>query len=298
MVVAYQTIHPKNVKLATDLCAARVAKYKYIDCLSISIIITMSTVSWLEPIEKRFAEENAVKWMDDHWLLSVYASVIYVVLVHAGRHWMHDKLAWSLRKPLVMWNASLAAFSTLGTLTLLPPMVSALLEEGLAYSVCHRIVSGTTSHHRNLWSFLFVVFKMVELGDTAFIVLRKTPLNFLHWYHHITVMMYSWSFYSMRPGVANWFILLNFFVHSVMYTYYVVRACGYKLSHKIMQLVTCLQLSQFVVGILANLFAFRLQISGEPCGITEPAFYIGLAMYGSYFVLFANFFYQRYCAKK
>ena len=257
----------------------------------------MSTMSWLEPIERRFAEESAVKWMDKHWLLSVYASVIYVILVHAGRRWMQDKLAWSLRKPLVMWNASLAAFSMLGTLTLLPPMVNAVQEKGLAYSVCQQIVAGTPSHPRNLWSFLFVVFKMVELGDTVFVVLRKTPLNFLHWYHHITVMMYCWMFYTMRPGVANWFVLLNYFVHSVMYTYYLVRACGYKLSSKIMQLVTCLQLSQFVVGILANLLAFRLQATGEACGLSEPAFYSGLAMYGSYFVLFANFFYQRYCAK-
>ena len=258
----------------------------------------MSTVSWLEPIESRFVEKNAFEWMNEHWLLSVYASVIYFFLVHTGRRWMYDKPAWSLRQPLVMWNASLAIFSIQGTLTLLPPVVSALLEEGLAYSVCQRIVIGTTSNPRNLWTFLFVLFKMVELGDTAFVVLRKTPLNFLHWYHHITVMMYCWIFYTVRPGVTNWFILLNYFVHSVMYTYYTIRACGYKLSSRIMQLVTGLQLSQFVVGILANLLAFRLQALGEDCGLSDPVFYFGLAMYGSYFVLFVNFFYQRYCARK
>lgn len=32
-----------------------------------------------------------------------------------------------------------------------------------------------------LWAFLFVLSKIVELGDTAFLVLRKRPIIFLHW---------------------------------------------------------------------------------------------------------------------
>ena len=258
----------------------------------------MSVVPLLAPIERRFVEEKAVEWMKGHWVLAVYASGIYLFLVVAGRRWMSGRLAWSLRTPLVMWNACLASFSWLGTLTLLPPVASAVLEGGLGHSVCARVVSGTEDQPRNLWAFLFVLFKVVELGDTAFIVLRKTPLNFLHWYHHITVLLYCWMHYTARPGVANWFILLNFLVHSVMYTYYTVRASGYRLSSAVMQLVTGLQLSQFLVGIMANFLAFRLQEAGEDCGLTRRVFYLGLAMYGSYFVLFANFFYQRYCVKK
>ena len=246
-------------------------------------------------IEQRFLEERAVQWMDRHWWLSVYASAVYLLLVHAGKWWMRDKLPWSLRKPLVMWNASLAVFSILGTATLLPPFASALAGEGVGFSVCQRIVLGTAHPPRNLWAFLFVLFKMVELGDTAFVVLRKTPLSFLHWYHHITVMVYCWVYYTARPGVANWFILLNFLVHSVMYSYYTVRACGYRVPTGVMQLVTSLQLSQFLVGIAANLLAYRMQASGEECVLNDSLFYFGLGMYGSYFVLFANFFYQRYC---
>ena len=258
----------------------------------------MSFVSLLDPIEGRFLEESAITWVGQHRLFSVYASVVYVLLVHAGKWWMTDKPPWSLRTPLVMWNTGLAAFSLLGTLTLLPPMATALWQEGVGYSVCQRVVYGTSSQPRNLWAFLFVLFKVVELGDTVFVVLRKTPLNFLHWYHHITVMLYCWFHYTVNPGVANWFILLNFFVHSVMYTYYAVRASGYRVSPSVMQAITGLQLSQFVVGIVANVMAHQLQASGEDCMLTKHVFYFGLVMYGSYFVLFCNFFYQRYCVRR
>ena len=32
------------------------------------------------------------------------------------------------------------------------------------------------------WTFMFALSKVPELGDTLFIVLRKQPLIFLHWY--------------------------------------------------------------------------------------------------------------------
>ena len=42
------------------------------------------------------------------------------------------------------------------------------------------------------WATMFVLSKVPELGDTMFVVLRKQPLIFLHWYHHATVLVYCW----------------------------------------------------------------------------------------------------------
>jgi elongation of very long chain fatty acids protein 6 len=76
------------------------------------------------------------------------------------------------------------------------------------------------------WTLAFVLSKVPELGDTVFIVLRKQPLIFLHWYHHVTVLIYSWYSYSEYTAAARWFVVMNYIVHSVMYSYYAFKALG------------------------------------------------------------------------
>ena len=44
--------------------------------------------------------------------------------------------------------------------------------------------------------------KIPELIDTVFIVLRKKPLIFLHWYHHVTVVLYCWHSFAQRSSAG------------------------------------------------------------------------------------------------
>lgn len=138
--------------------------------------------------------------------------------------------------------------------------------------------------------------KLPELGDTLFIVLRKQPLIFLHWYHHITVLIYSWFSYTEYTSSARWFIVMNYCVHSVMYSYYALRAMGYKPPRFIPMIITSMQLTQMVVGCTINLWAYDYlkAVNSSACNISPINIKLSIAMYFSYFVLFARFFYSTY----
>lgn len=146
------------------------------------------------------------------------------------------------------------------------------------------------------WTWLFVLSKLPELGDTIFIVLRKQPLIFLHWYHHITVLIYSWFSYTEYTSSARWFIVMNYCVHSVMYSYYALRAMGYKPPRFIPMIITSMQLTQMIVGCTINLWAYDYLKAVNPsaCHISPINVKLSIAMYFSYFVLFARFFYVTY----
>ena len=207
---------------------------------------------------------------------------------------MSTRKPFSLRRPLVLWNIGLAIFSIFGTLSLLPSFVNCLYTYGLVYSICDSKVQNDP--HQILWGFFFVLSKILEFGDTAFIILRKKPLLFLHWYHHVTVCIYSFYIPSgMSPEISRWFGTMNYVVHSIMYSYYALRALGYRIPSRISLYITVMQLSQMFVGIFINVVAYKLYLeSGSECGMEPWYFYVGMCIYGSYAILFLHFFISRY----
>ena len=39
-------------------------------------------------------------------------------------------------------------------------------------------------------------------SSTLWLLLRKSPVILLHWYHHVTVLLYCWHAYSVRIGTG------------------------------------------------------------------------------------------------
>ena len=127
----------------------------------------------------RFVEQNR--------LLGLYLAIFYVCGIFVLKRYMQTRERFSLRPLLIVWNLFLAIFSILGTIRTMPEIVYIIRTRGLEYSLCNKddFMYGVAGH----WSFLFSMSKIVELGDTLFILLRKQPLIFLHWYHHATILV-------------------------------------------------------------------------------------------------------------
>merc|ERR1711879_1060575 len=145
-----------------------------------------------------------------------------------------------------------------------------------------------------LWTALFIYSKYFELMDTVFLVLRKKPVGFLHWYHHCSVLLSCWHgfFFEVPPGL--YFVAMNYSVHSIMYFYYFLAAvCRH--PPKWAFLVTSLQLAQMAGGIAVTLFSVnRLRFGPRHCDGYMPSYILSLAIYVSYFYLFAEFMWKSY----
>jgi elongation of very long chain fatty acids protein 6 len=148
-----------------------------------------------------------------------------------------------------------------------------------------------------LWTFLFVFSKIPELVDTVFIVLRKQELIFLHYYHHATVLAWVFYTYSELNTSGRWYEMMNYTVHSVMYTYYALKSMKVSVPKILSKSITSLQLLQMAIGCVINYWAFFLKKRNDACGVSYECITFSLVMYISYFLLFAQFFINAYLSK-
>ena len=92
--------------------------------------------------------------------------------------------------------------------------------------------------------------KYVELLDTLFMVVRKNnhQISFLHTCHHI-LLIWAWFLnckLSACTGDSYFGATVNSFIHVIMYSYYFLKLLNKKVSRTIKQMITKLQLIQFV----------------------------------------------------
>ena len=208
--------------------------------------------------ETNFDEPSFFKWMTSNWTQCFWYSLVYVTAIFIGKRVMKEKERFEIRVLLVLWSAGLAAFSILGALRTLPEMVYVIREHGWEYSMCSpSYFAGPV----RFWAYMFTVSKVYELGDTLFIVLRKQPLIFLHYYHHISVLCYVWYSYTDHPGPGRWFMVMNYTVHAFMYSYYTLRAMKLRIPRFVNMILTMLQISQMVIGIVVNVHSYMVRIA-------------------------------------
>ena len=245
--------------------------------------------------EENFNNDAVVSWIREYRWLSLWFSLVYVILVFSGRRYMSTRPKFELRAPLAVWSGTLAIFSIVGAARTIPEMIFMLKVHGFEGSVCDpSCYDGTTG----VWVSLMTISKLFELGDTAFIVLRKQPLMFLHWYHHITVFIYGWYAYSEYTAPVRWFVVMNFTVHAFMYTYYALRAIKVRFPKVVNICITSLQILQMIMGIVVLTKAYQYRSQGHFCQQSWDNMCYCAVMYTSYLLLFVQFFYNAYLKPK
>ena len=249
--------------------------------------------------ELNFDSHGATSFAREHMSLPLGIVCAYVMLVFGVAHYKKDKERHDLRMPLVAWNLLLCVFSFMGALRTVPDLMYRLgTSETLSDTICTKSADSWGSGATGFWVMLFIFSKIPELVDTAFIVLRKRPLLFLHWYHHVTVLMYCWHSYATEAPQALYFVAMNYSVHAIMYGYYCLMAL--KIKPPVPPVViTAAQISQMVVGVVVQVAASikYLYAGAESCDVNGANVFWGGLMYGSYLLLFSKFALDRYLSK-
>lgn len=226
----------------------------------------------------------------------ILACIMYGVLIVAGQSYFANRPALDFRKAMAVWNFALSAFSFVGVVRVLPAIIHYYYTYSWQENMCFDPESHYGSGSTGLWVQLFILSKFPELFDTFFIVVHKKKLIFLHWYHHISVLLYCWHSYVTKTPVGVIFCVMNYMVHSLMYFYYFLMAVKCKPKWLNALWITIAQISQMVVGVVVTVLGFIVykQYAEEGCWITADNNLAAFVMYGSYLFLFLEFFVERY----
>jgi len=253
---------------------------------------------------QNFDSKVAVEFTRNHYEFPIVALSVYLCMVFLGPKFMADRQPLALRPAFKVWNLFLATFSIIGSLYTVPEVWHFATTKGLRFTVCQDPADNYYYDSvGGFWFYAFGMSKLPELVDTFFLVFQKKPVIFLHWYHHVTVLLYCWHSYHTRVGAGIYFTAMNYVVHSVMYSYYfgMCFPSARAVLRKFAMFITSIQLLQMCGGVALSLTtAYYYQQSsqtGEQCHVNVFNLEMAFAMYTSYFILFGALFYKLYGPK-
>lgn len=220
-------------------------------------------------------------------------SVTYILSsVVWGPRWMEHRKPMQLKNVMIAYNFFQVVFSAY-----------MFVETGLVgwffdynyrcqpcdYSLTDKAVRMTFVAH---WFFLS---KLLDFVDTGLFILRGklSQVTMLHVIHHSCMFMSMWFGIHHTPGGHITFMgFLNTFVHTVMYTYYLLAAFGPRMQPYLWwkRYLTRLQLTQFVL-----IFLHAAQLLVFPCEGVPTSLVLWTLLYAFiFFALFINFYVRAY----
>jgi len=225
----------------------------------------------------------------------VLAVIGYLLFCYFGIKFMDSRKPFGLRYTLALWNFSLASFSFIGMVRTVPHLIGMVLTMPYKDTVCLPAEETYGNGTVGFWVMLFIFSKLPELIDTFFIVVRKRPLIFLHWYHHVTVLLYCWHAYATMAGSGLYFVAMNYSVHAFMYAYFCLQALRMVPKGFPAYLITICQIAQMLIGtfVCVSSWYFKLQ-NPDDCSNDRNNLIAGGLMYGSYLYLFVDFAVRRF----
>mmetsp|Transcript_29928 Transcript_29928/g.36447 ORF Transcript_29928/g.36447 Transcript_29928/m.36447 type:complete len:307 (-) Transcript_29928:236-1156(-) len=240
---------------------------------------------------------NYTTWRDNPFM-PIIAVTLYAIAIYVGQKYMANRRPFQWRSAMALWNLLLCVYSFIAMVRLAPHLFHNLATLSLRDNLCMYPEDEYARGSSGFWIQTFVWSKFAELFDTVFIIAHKKPLILLHWYHHVTVLLYAWYAYLLGAPAAVIFMCMNSAVHFIMYGYYFLMTVKLKPKWMNAKFITVAQIAQMVLGVtttIATGYFYATENDDQtPCYISKANMTSAFLMYGSYLLLFLHFFVNRY----
>lgn len=253
------------------------------------------------PHEISYDPEPLLEYMKSlNYSVPVVAVVCYLLFIYFGDKVMQQQKPFGLKYSLALWNLFLATFSAWGMIRMVPQTLYLMANKTMEETICDPAYLAYGMGATGFAVQMFCLSKIPELIDTVFLVLNKKPVIFLHWYHHVTVLLYCWNSYVTESGAGHYFASMNYTVHAVMYFYYFLQAVKLMPKWFPSWIITIMQISQMVAGtsiVCASLYYYKFgggKYGPGECSNDDTNLIAGGVMYASYLYLFVEFAVKRF----
>jgi hypothetical protein len=223
-------------------------------------------------------------------LITLY---LYVVKV-AGPRYMKNRPAYQLSGIILLYNVIEIVVNT----TLFVKIIKLAMKISM---YCRTVEYSNTPEDMDIaqctWEFFLL--KVLDLTETIFFVLRKrnNQVTALHVYHHILVVLSTWTFSKMGTGGhESVLVVMNCFVHVVMYSYYLMANIRpqYKKNIWWKMYVTQLQMVQFSINVVYFLSGLIVPSCQYPAALSIFVVLQNLIM----LIMFYDFYRKAYRKQK
>ena len=187
-----------------------------------------------------------------------------------------------------LWNLGLALFSIWGSYIGINLFIKNINENSLKNVI---LDISLIKEDFCVPGYYFTISKIFELGDTILILLRGRQLRFIQYYHHLITLLYCWYShqYNQYNSSNEMFSIMNFFIHSIMYSWYFLSSLNIRTSKLIKNIISILQTIQMFLGMYIIIICVYY---GDWFNKDKYNSSFALIMYGSYIYLFGKMLYK------
>ncbi|XP_055298943.1 elongation of very long chain fatty acids protein 4-like [Sitodiplosis mosellana] len=224
-------------------------------------------------------------------LIGILATYLFIIY-RLGPAYMEKRKAYNLKWLLAVYNLAQVAVCC--------HIIYGLLSNEfniIKFWKCQSVDYNGSQKATTLLTFAYHTFllKLVELVETVFFVLRKkqNQVSKLHVYHHTSTATLAWILVKYTAGGMILFsVVLNSFVHVIMYSYYSAALFGPEIQRKLIGIkknITLIQMIQFTIILIQCALSLA-----KGCDVPKLLLAIYVPNVLLVFYMFYNFFNTAY----